>query len=133
MIRNGRCSKAAYFAQVGRILVGELSSGGSSCCWLIISDQAVRGQISFQCPHCSCRERAVLAKSPPTIAENRLGQVGKLLNLTASKLNLHMRQHADRILARDSGLAVGGTPVVKAIGDTPQQWQREKPATGTGK
>src|SRR5260370_24122777 len=52
-----------------------------------------------------------------------------LLNLAASKLNLHMRQHADRILARDSGVAVGGKPIVKAIRDTSQQWQREKPAT----
>jgi hypothetical protein len=44
-----------------------------------------------------------------------------------------MRQHADRILARDSGVTIGGKPIVKAIGDTSQQWQREKPATGTGK
>src|SRR5271157_4841958 len=44
-----------------------------------------------------------------------VGQVGKLLNLTSSKLSIHIRQHADRILVRDSGVAIGGEPVPKAI------------------
>ena len=43
-----------------------------------------------------------------------------------------MRQHADRILARDSGVAIGGKPIVKAIGDRPQQWQGEKSAMNLG-
>jgi len=57
-----------------------------------------------------------------------VGQFGKLLDLTSSKVSIHIRQHADRILARDSGVAIGGEPVAKAIGDRSQQWQREKPA-----
>src|SRR6266481_5871986 len=53
----------------------------------------------------------------PTSAENWLGQVGNFLNLTASKFGIHMWQHADRLCARDSGVAIGGKPIVKAIGD----------------
>jgi hypothetical protein len=53
--------------------------------------------------------------------------------LTASKFGIHMWQHPDRICARDSGVAIGGKPIVKAIGDRPQQWQGEKPAMSLGK
>ena len=33
-----------------------------------------------------------------------------------------VQEHADRILARDSGISVGDKPIVKSIGDRPQQW-----------
>ena len=77
--------------------------------------------------------RIGLAESPPTTVENRVGQIGDLLDLTAPKVGIRMPQLADKILARASGVAIGGKPIVKAIGDRPQQWQGQKPEVSLGK
>jgi len=45
---------------------------------------------------------------------------------TAAQLRIHTRQHTDRKLARASSEAVSGEPIVKTIGDWPQQRHREK-------
>jgi len=63
-----------------------------------------------------------LEESPPAIVENWVGQIDDLFNLTTPKSGIHTLQHADRILARDSGISVGDKPIVKSIGDRPQQW-----------
>jgi len=63
-----------------------------------------------------------LDESPPTIVENRMGKVGDRFNLTVPKVSIHQRQHADRILARVSGVAIEGKPIVKVLGDRAQQW-----------
>src|SRR2546429_4646151 len=43
-----------------------------------------------------------------TTVENRVGQIGDLLDLTAPKVGIRMPQLADKILARASGVAIGG-------------------------
>jgi Putative esterase len=95
-----------------------------ACCfWLYRSNHASRGQISFQCPH-SSRERGIgLDESSPTSVENRMGQLTDFFHMTTAKIGIHMLEHADRIPARFSSIAIGGKPIVKAIGDRPQQWQ----------
>jgi hypothetical protein len=54
-------------------------------------DQAIRGEISLQCPHSSCFKWMGLEDSPPTIVENRVGYVGNLFYLTMSKGGIYAR------------------------------------------
>src|SRR6266705_5354023 len=83
----------------------------------------VAGQISFQCPHRS-RERGIgFDESSPAIVENQVGQTTNFFHMTALKVRIHMFQHADRIAARVSSVAIGGKPIVKTVGNRPQQWQ----------
>ena len=65
--------------------------------------------------------------------ENRRGQIGDLFDLTAPKVGIHMGQLADNILARVSGVAIGGELIVQAIGDRPQQWHGQKLEVSLGK
>jgi hypothetical protein len=88
-----------------------------------LSNQVGRGQISFQCPH-SSRDRGIgFDESSPTIVENQVGQTTDFFHMTAPKVRIHLFQHADRIGARVSSVAIGGKPIVKAVGNRPQQWQ----------
>jgi hypothetical protein len=63
-----------------------------------------------------------LDESPPAIVEKRVGEIDDLVNLTTPKGGIHTPQHVDRILARESAITFGSKPIVKAIGNRPQQW-----------
>jgi hypothetical protein len=55
--------------------------------------------------------------------ENQVGQTTDFFHMTAPKVRIHLFQHADRFGARVSSVAIGGKPIVKAVGNRPQQWQ----------
>ena len=133
VVRNSGRGESPYFAQIVPILFDQ-SRGGRGCWgWSVSYDQTVRGQISFQCSHGFGTIGTGVAKSPPTILENRASQIGDLFDPTASKASIHMRQLADKILARVSRVAMGDQPIVKAIGDRPQQRHGPKPEVSLGK
>jgi hypothetical protein len=99
VVRNSGRSESPYFAQVVPILFDQNRGGRRSCGWSVTSDQTVRGQTSFQGSHGFGTTRTGLAESPPTIVQNRAGQIVDLFDPTAPKASIHMRQLADKTLA----------------------------------
>jgi len=74
----------------------------------------------------------LLDETPPAIVENRSGQIRDFFDPTAPKFGIHMPQFRDRTLTRELGVAIRDKPIVKAVGDGPQQGQGQIPTVSLG-
>jgi len=105
------------------ILLAQCQGLRSCYCLPVILDQTTGEQISLQRVHGSRTAWIDLHKGLPAIVENRVAQLRDLVDAAAAQVRIHTRQHADRKLARAWGEAAVGEPIVKTVGDWPQQWQ----------
>jgi len=62
-----------------------------------------------------------------------MGQLGDLINAPESQVFVYMPQHANTKLARGSGEAIAGKPIIETINDWPQQRQGQKLSVSSGK
>jgi hypothetical protein len=61
-----------------------------------------------------------------------VGQLCDLINVPESQVCVNMPQHANRKLARASGVTVAGEPIIETISDRPQQRQGQKLSVKSG-
>jgi hypothetical protein len=52
--------------------------------------------------------------------EHNMGEIRKVANAAPTQIRIHMRQHANDVLARTSRVPVRSQPIVKLIGNVPQ-------------